>query len=249
MGEYSWTRPCRVNITTITSLGNVSCLCISTKTFKQTHSKVLGSLIDSLSRQIMLRKVTLMALLGVAVAEVSNYDSVHSPYTYDSVHSPYTTKYDPLQHYFGVRQDGLLNMDPMIAGLGVGVLNAGYTTIVSLLNAQKTRNFCNKVNNILEVSEMKATDASLAAVTGFQLTKLVVGGTTASGTVTINGKSLSAVTTADGVALTNTASAATSANTGITAADFERYRAVANAANLALQKKIDQILAIGTLSC
>ena len=111
---------------------------------------------------------------------------------------------------------------------------------------------CNKsfqVNNILEVSEMKATDASLAAVTGFQLTKLVVGGTTASGTVTINGKSLSAVTTADGVALTNTASAATSANTGITAADFERYRAVANAANLALQKKIDEILRISTLNC
>ena len=157
---------------------------------KESICTVLGSLIDSLSRQIMLRKVTLMALLGVAVAEVSNYDSVHSPYTYDSVHSPYTTKYDPLQHYFGVRQDGLLNMDPMIAGLGVvsrlvilcnmsnqpsmkiyhkdtdkclswstsilciasphvclqGVLNAGYTTIVSLLNAQKTRNVCNKVS-------------------------------------------------------------------------------------------------------
>ena len=86
---------------------------------KESICTVLGSLIDSLSRQIMLRKVTLMALLGVVVAEVSNYDSVHSPYTYDSVHSPYTTKYDPLQHYFGVRQDGLLNMDPMIAGLGV----------------------------------------------------------------------------------------------------------------------------------
>ena len=106
-----------------------------------------------------------------------------------------------------------------------------------------------QVNSILEVTEMTATDASLAAVTGFQLTKLVVGGTTATGTVTINGKSLSAVTTADGVELTNVAAAATSSNTGVTAADFERYRAVADAANLALQKKIDEILKLATLSC
>ena len=116
----------------------------------------------------------------------------------------------------------------------------------------KSKSKCNKllqVNSILEVSEMQATDASLAAVTGFQLTKLVVGGTTATGTVTINGKSLSAVTTADGVELTNVAAAATSSNTGVTAADFERYRAVADAANLALQKKIDEILKLATLSC
>ena len=67
---------------------------------KESICTVLGSLIDSLSRQIMLRKVTLMALLGVAVADVS----------------PYTSNYDPVQHHFGVRQDGV---DPLVAGLGV----------------------------------------------------------------------------------------------------------------------------------
>merc|ERR1711953_12771 len=250
MGEYSWTRPCRVNITTITSLGNVSCLCISTKTFKQTHSKVLGSLIDSLSRQIMLRKVTLMALLGVAVAEVSNYDSVHSPYTYDSVHSPYTTKYDPLQHYFGVRQDGLLNMDPMVAGLGVGVLNAGYTTIVSLLNAQKTRNVCNKMNEVLNVAELTSTQAGLASVTNFKMTKFLTAATatTLTGSATLNGVTL---TTAQHSKIATTTGPITSdgSNIGVTAQDFETFRAAVNTANLALQAKIDEILKKSTLAC
>jgi len=88
---------------------------------------------------MMLMKVTLMALLGVAVADVS----------------PYTSNYDPVQHHFGVRQDG--GVDPLIAGLGVGALNAGYTTIVGLQNAQKTRDVCNKVNEVLNVADMPTT--------------------------------------------------------------------------------------------
>jgi len=86
-----------------------------------------------------LMKVTLMALLGVAVADVS----------------PYTSNYDPVQHHFGVRQDG--GVDPLIAGLGVGALNAGYTTIVGLQNAAKTRDVCNKVNEVLNVADMPTT--------------------------------------------------------------------------------------------
>jgi len=86
----------------------------------------------------MLMKVTLMALLGVAVADVS----------------PYTSNYDPVQHHFGVRQDAV---DPLVAGLGVGVLNAGYTTIVGLQNAAKTRDVCNKVNEVLNVADMPTT--------------------------------------------------------------------------------------------
>jgi len=104
---------------------------------------------------MMLMKVTLMALLGVAVADVS----------------PYTSNYDPVQHHFGVRQDG--GVDPLIAGLGVGALNAGYTTIVGLQNAQKTRDVCNKMNEVLNVADLAAqtiaqgnaaTDAKLTSV-------------------------------------------------------------------------------------
>jgi len=92
---------------------------------------------------MMLMKVTLMALLGVAVADVS----------------PYTSNYDPVQHHFGVRQDGI-DIDiagSYIASLGVGALNAGYTTIVGLQNAAKTRDVCNKVNEVLNVADMPTT--------------------------------------------------------------------------------------------
>ena len=59
----------------------------------------------------MLMKVTLLALLGgVAVAEVSNYEPVHSPYT---------SKNDPVQHYFGARQDGILDYGPYLASVGM----------------------------------------------------------------------------------------------------------------------------------
>ena len=71
----------------------------------------------------MLMKVTLLALLGgVAVAEVSNYEPVHSPYTssnYEPVHSPYTSKNDLVQHYFGARQDGILDYGPYLASVGM----------------------------------------------------------------------------------------------------------------------------------
>merc|ERR1711953_1159492 len=96
--------------------------------------------------KMMLMKVTLMALLGVAVADVS----------------PYTSNYDPVQHHFGVRQDGV---DPLVAGLGVGVLNAGYTTIVGLQNAAKTRDVCNKVNEVLNVADMPTTTVIAATTT------------------------------------------------------------------------------------
>merc|ERR1711953_1063896 len=104
--------------------------------------------------KMMLMKVTLMALLGVAVADVS----------------PYTSNYDPVQHHFGVRQDGV---DPLVAGLGVGVMNAGSTTILGLQNAAKTRDVCNKMNEVLNVADLAtqtiatgnaATDASLTSV-------------------------------------------------------------------------------------
>ena len=76
----------------------------------------------SLSMQMMLMKVTLIALLGgLAVAEVSDYDLVpYTSYNYDPLHSPYTSKYDPVQHHFGVRQDiGLDIAGPYLASLGV----------------------------------------------------------------------------------------------------------------------------------
>merc|ERR1712029_872230 len=96
--------------------------------------------------KMMLMKVTLMALLGVAVAGVS----------------PYTSNYDPVQHHFGVRQD---SVDPLVAGLGVGVLNAGYTTIVGLQNAAKTRDVCNKVNEVLNVADLAAHTITQGAAT------------------------------------------------------------------------------------
>merc|ERR1711923_370588 len=116
MGDYSRTRPCRVNTTTTS------------------HQETQ----QGFQTKMMLMKVTLMALLGVAVADVS----------------PYTSNYDPVQHHFGVRQDGV---DPLVAGLGVGALNAGYTTIVGLQNAAKTRDVCNKVNEVLNVADMPTT--------------------------------------------------------------------------------------------
>ena len=70
--------------------------------------------------QIMLMKVTLIALLGgVAVAEVSNYEPVHSPYTSNYDPTPYTSNYDPIQHHFGVRQDAVDIAGPYLASLGV----------------------------------------------------------------------------------------------------------------------------------
>jgi len=124
----------------------------------------------------------------------------------------------------------------------VGDSNSGLT--------KKVADNCAKVNAILDVTELQATDASLAAVSNFQLTKLVVGGGTATGTVDINGASLNAAVSGGvGVVLVNLANQAAASNTGVTAEDFERYRDVADKANLALQAKIDEILRISTLTC
>ena len=88
--------------------------------------------------QIMLMKVTtLMAALlgpGVAVAEVSNYvEPFPSPYAPLS-----SSSYDPVQHAFGVRQDGI-DIDiagSYIASLGVvnPILNTSFKRTQSTFN-------------------------------------------------------------------------------------------------------------------
>jgi len=86
---------------------------------------------------MMLIKATLMAaLLGAALGD--------QQYTH----------YDPVQHNFGVRQSG--EIDPVVMSVGVGVLNAGYTTLVGLQNAAKNRDTCNKINDILNVGDLAA---------------------------------------------------------------------------------------------
>lgn len=101
----------------------------------------------------MLIKATLMAaLLGAALGDQ------HSQYT----------QYDPIQHNFGVRQAG--DVDPIVATLGVGALNAGYTTLAALQNAAKTRDVCNKMNDVLNVGDLAAqTLVEGSAATNAQL--------------------------------------------------------------------------------
>lgn len=85
---------------------------------------------------MMLVKATLMAaLLGMALGDQNPY-----------------TPYDPVQHNFGVRQTA--DIDPLVASLGIGALNAGYTTVVALNNAAHTRDVCNKVNEMLNVADL-----------------------------------------------------------------------------------------------
>lgn len=85
---------------------------------------------------MMLVKATLMAaLLGMALGDQHPY-----------------TPYDPVQHNFGVRQAA--DIDPLVASLGIGALNAGYTTVVALNNAAKTRDVCNKMNEVLNVGNL-----------------------------------------------------------------------------------------------
>jgi len=109
---------------------------------------------------------------------------------------------------------------------------------------------CKKVNEILNIATLTSSQTQLAAVTGFQLTEILVdsSATTLGGTATINGKSLATGNQALIATGTDTIDS-NGGNVGITATDFDRFRATQSAALLALQAKVDQILAVSGLSC
>merc|ERR1719391_257290 len=92
----------------------------------------------------MLLKATLVtALLGCALGDSS---------------------YATFDNQFGVRDSGYghhhssgsvaAGIDPITASAGIGVLNAGCTTLWGLTNAQRSRDVCNKVNEMLNVGDL-----------------------------------------------------------------------------------------------
>jgi hypothetical protein len=102
---------------------------------------------------MMLLKATLVtALLGFAMGDQSYLDS-----------------------QFGVRDSGYghhssgAGIDPITASAGIGVLNAGYSTLWGLSNAQRNRDVCNKVNEMLNVGDLATqTIATSTANTDLQ---------------------------------------------------------------------------------
>ena len=106
------------------------------------------------------------------------------------------------------------------------------------------------MNEVLNVAELTSTQTSLAAVTNFQMTKALVdgGATTLTSSATINGASLANAQKSK-LATTTGAISTDGSNIGVTAQDFETFRKAVNAADLALQAKIDEILKKTTLTC
>ena len=103
------------------------------------------------------------------------------------------------------------------------------------------------------MAELTSTQTAIAAVTNFQLSKLLASESagTLTGTATVNSKSLA---NADKVAIVGLAPSglaitADGENIGITAKDFDLFRAAQDAVNKVLQAKIDEILALATLTC
>lgn len=87
---------------------------------------------------MMLLKATLMAaVLGCALADV-----------------PYDTSFGVRDSGYGHHSVGGAGVDPLTASAGIGVLNAGYTTLWGLSNAQRVRDTCNKVNEMLNVGDL-----------------------------------------------------------------------------------------------
>ena len=101
-----------------------------------------------------------------------------------------------------------------------------------------------QVNDILGVAPLGTTDADLAAVNDFKLTNMLLANdatATSAASVTINGKELTAgmgdekkLAKEDGEVMADTV--------GITAKDFDDFRAKVAAADSKLQAKIDAIL-------
>ena len=103
------------------------------------------------------------------------------------------------------------------------------------------------------MAELTATQTAIAAVTNFQLSKLLASESagTLTGTATVNSKALA---DADKVAIVglspgNLALTADGENIGVNAKDFDLFRAAQDAVNKVLQAKIDEILALATLTC
>ena len=113
---------------------------------------------------------------------------------------------------------------------------------------------CLQVNTILNVAELTTTQTQIKAVTDFQLSIALASESagTLTGTATINSKALTESEKQKIVGAASPANLAldpAGANIAISAKDFELFRTAQNAVNLALQAKIDEILAITTLTC
>jgi len=206
-----------------------------------------------------------------ALAAVSG-DS--SPYEYEQSYTPETHQYTSEWHspaapksyldsFIKSRQASIIDPGLLASVLGTGlslgttvvtnnILQNQVNTVRSTADTAKNKGSatCQKVNEVLNVAELTSTQTSLAAVTNFQLTKALVdaGATTLTSSATINGKSLANAQKSK-LATTTGAISTDGSNIGVTAQDFDSFRKAVNAADLALQAKIDEILKKTTLTC
>ena len=108
-----------------------------------------------------------------------------------------------------------------------------------------------QVNEILDISALTSSETSLAAITNFQFSVWLgdadVGAAT--GSAVINGKTLDNSNGKTAMIKETNAIVSDGSNIGLTAKDFESFRAAAQASNAALQAKIDQILDTGKVGC
>jgi len=93
---------------------------------------------NTLFKMMLLKATLVTALMGFAMGDQSYLD----------------TQFGVRDSGYGHHSSGAAGIDPITAAAGIGVLNAGYSTLWGLSNAQRNRDVCNKVNEMLNVGDL-----------------------------------------------------------------------------------------------